>query len=121
MSDITMDKKLQLINQVRSQYNRDQYDLQHRDQLLYGRTSERQRPQEAAVPMEEYAVTGRISPFRIRLMAALGLFFLILILDMSGVSLFGLNTSQVFDYIAKDVDTADWESAMSGFVENINP
>ena len=122
MSDITVDKKLQLINQVRSQYNKDQYDLQHREQLLYGRTSERRRqPETEYVPTANYEVTGRISPLRIRLLAALGLFFLLLILDMSGTSLFGLQMSQVFDYIARDMDASTWESAMSDIVETFNP
>ena len=74
MNDITVDKKLQLINQVRSQYNKDQYDLQHREQLLYGRTSERRRPETEAAGVTNYEVTGRVSPLRIRLLAALGLF-----------------------------------------------
>lgn len=121
MSEITVDKKLQLINQVRSQYNKDQYDLLHREQLLYGRTSERRRPDVESMPVDNIAMTGKTGTFRIRLLAALGLFFLILILDMSKTSLFGLQMSQVFDYIAEDVDASGWEAAMNDIVETFQP
>ena len=38
MSDATMEQKLRLVQQVRSRYQEDQYDLSQRERILYGRT-----------------------------------------------------------------------------------
>lgn len=130
MSDITMEKKLQLISQVRSRYRHDQSDLLHREQLLYGKTSIDRLRREAKNPYgyspnrqremdEEFmeydpynelgegypdGVSGA-GPFRIRLFAALVAFLLILALDKNGRDLFGFSTEQIFHSIAKDYVT----------------
>ena len=38
MSDVTMDQKLQLVQQVRARYHEDQFDLSNRERILYGRS-----------------------------------------------------------------------------------
>ena len=40
MSDLALEDKPQLVRQVRSRYQRNQYDLGRREQILYGRTSD---------------------------------------------------------------------------------
>ena len=39
MSNVTTEQKLQLVQQVRSRYHEDQYDMSNRERLLYGRSS----------------------------------------------------------------------------------
>lgn len=90
MSDISVDQKLKLIEQVRSQYHRDQYDLLHREQILYGRT--------ASDPSDE-PMRGS---FRIRLAAAVLLFVLIVLFDQKDGNILGITTSQVFQSIEND-------------------
>lgn len=45
MGNTTFDKKLALIQQVRSSYDRNQFDLSHRERILYGKTAPRSRTQ----------------------------------------------------------------------------
>ena len=49
MSDFSVEQKLELVQQVRSQYYRNQSDLMNREQILYGRTLTR-KPQEEYYP-----------------------------------------------------------------------
>lgn len=90
MSDISVDQKLRLIEQVRSQYHRDQYDLLHREQILYGRMS--------AGPTEQ-PLRGS---FRIRLGAAILLFVLIILLDQKDGNILGFTASRIFETIESD-------------------
>lgn len=90
MSDISVDQKLRLIEQVRSQYHRDQYDLLHREQILYGRTA-------SAAPDEPLR-----GSFRIRLAAAVLLFILIVLLDQRDGNILGVTASRVFQSIEND-------------------
>jgi hypothetical protein len=100
MSDITLDQKLQLVHQVRSQYDRNQYDLQNRERILYGK--------EAAYPHDmEFGEDGemaslRISTFKLRLLVAVVLLFGIVILDQNGIAIFGVSAQEILRYINED-------------------
>lgn len=115
MGDITVEKKLQLIQQVRSQYNRNQTDLQNREQLLYGRTSSyspsySRAAGETPLPLAEKEGAGWGGSFKIRLLAAIGLFLVILILDMSGKAIMGVPMERVFEMIARELDAEALEN-----------
>jgi hypothetical protein len=101
MSDITLDQKLQLVHQVRSQYDRNQYDLQNRERILYGK--------EATYPYDmEYGEDGemtpplRISTFKLRLLVAVVLLFGIVILDRSGLMFFGVSAQEIMRHLNED-------------------
>lgn len=110
MSDATVEKKLELVQQIRSQYNKNQFDLLNREQILYGRTMPRESytyenpAEEAALPVG--------STFKLRLFAAGFLFVLIIALDITGKSLAGLETGQIFTILAQD-----YEKEISTWVE----
>lgn len=108
MSDVTMNKKLQLVQQVRNQYNQNQYDLESREQILYGRTSNRMA-MERTDKLDD-TIPEKIGTFRLRLTIALMLLFSVLILDINGQAIFGIQTKTIFSYIAKDFtrDTLDF-------------
>lgn len=114
MSDITVDQKMQLIRQVRSQYNKDQYDLMHREQLLYGRTTPGrmtiQKTPETGMLTEDFPTVGtelpgQFSTLKLRLLAAVVLFLAVLAMDINGTRVFGISTSSIFESISKDVTT----------------
>lgn len=107
MGNYTMEQKLRLVNQVRSRYGQDQSDLLRREQLLYGKTSNRafDYEQDGAFPEAETESPAGVSFFRLRLLAALVVFVLILALDRNGKDLFGMSTEQIFQSIAKDYVT----------------
>ena len=104
MGNFTMEQRLQLVNQVRSRYDQDQNDLYRREQLLYGKTSNRAFDLEpdGTVSGDGTESTAGVGFFRLRLLAALVMFVLILALDRNGRDLFGMSTEQIFQSIAKD-------------------
>jgi hypothetical protein len=96
-----LDKKLQLVHQVRSQYDRNQYDLQNRERILYGKEG-------TYYPDLEYGEEGelsspmRISTFKLRLLVAAVVLFGLLILDKSGMEIMGYSTQEIFGYLNQD-------------------
>lgn len=117
MSDITVEQKLQLIQQIRSEHSRNQYDMQNREQILYGKSSLGNAYSSPYIGNARSGVYGlsdadtpiKISTFKIRLGLALVLLCIIIFLDVRQNSLWGLNTSKIFTYISKDIeiDTSD--------------
>lgn len=106
MGDITVEKKMQLVQQVRSQYNRNQYDLMNREKILYGYTSpNRMRSEETAGFEMDTDIPADISTFKLRFLAAVILFVTVATLDLTGSSLFGITPSKIYECISQDFDT----------------
>lgn len=114
MSDVTMEKRLRLVRQIRSRYNEDQHDLSNREMILYGRSS---RPAEidAEYP-EEDPQLGQISFFRIRLVAAVLLVVAVIFCDRNGIKLAGITTEEIFRAIS-----ADYEEVFETWTEASQP
>ncbi len=110
MGNFTVDKKLELMRQIRSRYQQNRYDMFHRERLLYGRSnmtfSEEETPDDLMEDTEPY------NSFPLRILLALGLFLLIIICDLSGRSIFGIQPSQCFSAIS-----ADYESSINAWVD----
>lgn len=92
----TIDKKLELLEQVRSRYDHDQSDLARREWILYGNM-----PEAAQAPEEQ-----PFSSFSLRLLLAVGLFLLLIICDLSGKNFFGFTTAQCFQAISQDYESS---------------
>ncbi len=124
MSDISMEQKLELVNQIRSQYHRNQSDLMNREQILYGRSSARDVEYRtthsdyrnysdyrehrdfmeysgAKAGTDEEGILSD-NTFKIRLALAGVLFLIVVMFDKTGKSLAGISTNQVFQAIATD-------------------
>ena len=126
MSDITMEKKLQLIQQVRSRYHENQYDLSNRERILYGRTGfsqERRERGELYSDAYEDAYGEPLMPsgapfsfFRLRFLAALLLLALVILMDKSNISVAGITTEKIFEMISADYEDkiTEWVETMSG-------
>lgn len=108
MSDISVDKKLQLVQQVRSQYNQNQYDLRSREQILYGRSSAVRAAAQDELPVYGYDTGSEDglpkSTFKIRFLAALILLVAVMVFDNNGHTLFGIDTRQIFAAISENFD-----------------
>lgn len=107
MNHISTEQKMELVHQVRSKYNRDQYDLSNRERILYGRSTA--RPQndyhESLSGYEPYGDPDQeapVSTFRLRLLLALIVGIGIILLDGYGIKLGGISTDQIFEAIAED-------------------
>ncbi|MDR0964877.1 MAG: hypothetical protein LBM60_09705 [Clostridium sp.] len=105
MNDVTVDKKLQLVRQIRSSYHQNQNDLQNRERILYGHS--KPALEAAVIPRDEMYIQEEmpavaLSTFKIRLLLALFLLFAILAWDITGQELFGITTEQVFKFLSED-------------------
>lgn len=122
----TIEKKLQLVKQIRSQYNQNQYDLSNREQILYGRASYKapsvsqsdsfhdivRRGEPAAINngMGDTAVASE--SLKLRSALAVMLFVFAVLFDLLGVAPAGVKMQQVFEVIA-----ADYQENMTAFVD----
>lgn len=118
MSNISVEKKLELLQQIRSRNQRDRYDMFHREHLLYGKSkmtaAKRGFSAEDMEELEDYDEDYQegFQSFPLRALLALGLFLLIIVCDMSGRSFMGIQANQCFSAIA-----TDYESSISAWVD----
>ncbi len=121
MSDATMEQKLRLVQQVRSRYQEDQYDLSNRERILYGRSVVHpERPgygsyyddpyQEGSLPGE-----GEVSSFRLRFFLAMFLVMLVIVMDVNGIAVAGITSEKIYEVIS-----ADYEEVLETWVEAIS-
>lgn len=116
MSNFTVDKKLELMRQIRSRYQKDRSDMFRREQLLYGRTSVYPSDEIGMREMDELEDEGEpIQTFPLRILLAVALFLLIIICDMSGKSFLGIRAEQCFYAIS-----ADYEKSITTWVETVS-
>ncbi len=134
MSEITTEQKLRLVQQVRSRYNEDQYDLSNRERLLYGRTGpnadsrERYDPDSAAERQSmRYEAYGDgygnslpsgenpFSFFRLRFLLAALLLAAVIVMDKNGIDVAGITSEKIYEMISADYEEKIelWVEAMS--------
>lgn len=110
MSDISVEKKLELLRQIRNRNQKDRYDMFHREHLLYGTSKYTPENYE---DLDEYGEPEEgFQSFPLRALLALGLFLLIIVCDMSGKTFLGIQPVQCFAAISKD-----YESSISAWVD----
>lgn len=118
MSDFSVEQKLELVQQIRSQYYRNQSDLLNREQILYGRATARKpevefhQPQLSSETTQEPLITDNTVKLRYALAAVLML--LIILFDRSDTSIAGVSMEQVFSVIAND-----YEEAIDAWVDTL--
>lgn len=131
-----IEKKLELMQQVRSRYDRDQNDMIRREMLLYGKTGNTRtmgtdpygdqienpfmsQMQQTSPAQEEQP----FSTFTLRILLSAGLFLLLIICDISGKNFFGLPPAECFQAISKDYESSitQWVNAASNFTGSPTP
>lgn len=111
MKDVTTERKLQLIKQIRSRYSEDRQDLSNRERILYGRESVR--------PWEEYPDDPEQempqSSFRLRVLLAVLLFAAVVTIDTNETSLWGITAEKVYQIISEDYEDKieEWVETLS--------
>jgi len=113
MSDTTMEKKLRLVQQVRSRYNEDQYDMSNRERILYGRSFRRELPEEGNPG--EASGQNEVSSFRLRLILAVLLAVAVIFMDKNNINIAGITSDGIFQAISADVedDIEAWAAVIS--------
>ena len=93
MAEISRAQKLELVRQIKTQYHQNQYDLYNREQLLYA----------ASAPSENSDTKNNTSDsLKFRSVVAVLLFLFIVLLDFWGMSLAGMEISQLFTILQRD-------------------
>lgn len=98
--EVSTEQKLELVQQIRAQYHRDQFDMNNRERILYGRGTGYLGAYNARDTYE--ATVG--STFTLRLFVAALLFVLIIALDKSGNTLAGMETEEIFTVLSENVE-----------------
>lgn len=115
MSDIPIERKLELVHQLRSQYHKNQSDLMNREQILYGKQSIRENGyvNGTVYDMEENEQKSE-STFMLRFALAAVLLGIIVLFDQLDKSIVGISMTQVFETIA-----IDYGNEMEKWVETL--
>ena len=95
-----MEKRLQLVKQIRSRYNENQYDLFNREKILYGKSSQPMDRLER--PQEEDAQPDNATFFKLRLALAAGLLSFVIFMDVNDINVAGITAEKVFQAISAD-------------------
>lgn len=101
MDDITMEKKMKLVQQIRNQYNQNQHDLSNREQILY---------ETSTINSDEGVVAAESLKLRSALAVMLLLFTILF--DLMGITPAGIEMQKVFETIA-----ADYQENITAFVD----
>lgn len=102
MSDVTVDRKLELVRQVKEQYAKNQNDLSRREQILYG-TSFRKTADTGNPGMDPSEDTGTgAGTFRIRLLLAVLLLGAVVYMERSGQEFAGITSADIYQAIETD-------------------
>lgn len=117
MSDMTVEQKLQLVQQVRSRYHENQYDMSNRERIVYGRTAISPERMEYEDPLL-YGGTQRPgmerSFFGMRFFVAALLLTGVIMMDRKGINVAGITTEKIFQVIS-----ADYEDKIEEWVEAV--
>ena len=88
MDQITTEQKLQLLEQIHSRYEQNQFDIKRREHILFGTSSSSLE--------QDWELQSNKSTLKIRSAIALMLLVIIILLDIEGANFFGVDSLQVF-------------------------
>ncbi len=122
MSDVTMEQKLRLVQQVRSRYHENQYDLSNRERILYGKTSSGLQDEGTLRYGEPYYEdTARpeevsFSFLKFRMWIALFLVTAVIVMDRNHMEVAGITAEKIFEVISADYEDVieTWAEALTG-------
>lgn len=103
MRDVTTEQRLRLVQQVRSRYQENQYDLSNRERILYGKSFVREAPEN---PQQENPDIDPkpISSFKLRLIIAVLLGAAVIFMDRNDIKIAGITSEQVYQAISADFE-----------------
>lgn len=102
MSDVTTEQKMRLIQQVRSRYNQNQFDLSNRERIIYGKSFSKV-PYNDKETMDSDA-KPQPSTFKMRLMIALLLGAAVISIDRNNIKIAGITSEQIYQAISADFE-----------------
>lgn len=95
MSNLNTEQKLQVVQQIRSQYAKNKYDMQNRERILYNYP--------VKYPVRDCSAEAKeISTLKIRILVTVILVILVIGLDVLNVKPKGLDMEKVFQMIGEN-------------------
>lgn len=107
MSDITTEQKLQLVQQIRSRYKENRYDIHRREHILYGKTEDYPEWPDESPPGS--------SSLKGRLFVAVMLFIGLVVLQENQMKIAGITSEKIYEMIS-----ADYESEIDKWIESVS-
>ena len=104
MRDVTTEQRLRLIQQVRSRYHENQYDLSNRERILYGKSFTGEIPPGTEADLPDPDVNQPFSSFKIRLMIAVLLGAAVISMDRNHIKIAGITSEQIYQAISADFE-----------------
>lgn len=104
MSDITTEQKLQLVQQIRSRYKENRYDIHRREHILYGKTFPVYGESED-YPEGLGGRTPGASSLKGRLIVAVMLFIGLVVLQENQMKIAGITSEKIYEMISADYET----------------
>lgn len=104
MRDMTTEQRLRLIQQVRSRYHENQYDLSNREQILYGKSFAKIPDGTAEPETPEGEAKTPLSSFKLRLVIALLLGAAVISMDRKDIKIAGITSEQIYQAISADFE-----------------
>lgn len=108
MSDISVEEKLQLVQQLRNRNHENKYSMHNRERILYGKSYSGVSEHSGAIPEEPEAT----SSFQLRFLLAVLLFAAFIIMDLNDIKVAGITMEQIVQVIS-----ADYEDKLEVWVE----
>lgn len=103
MRDVTTEQRLRLVQQVRSRYHENQYDLSNRERILYGKSFVRETPEDLQQGNPDTDLKP-ISSFKLRLMIAILLGAAVISMDRNNAKIAGITSEQIYQAISADFE-----------------
>lgn len=104
MRDVTTEQRLRLIQQVRSRYHENQYDLSNRERILYGKSYTGEIPPGTEQDVPDPGAKPPFSSFKIRLMLAVLLSAAVISMDRNHIKIAGITSEQIYQAISADFE-----------------
>lgn len=103
MRDVTTEQRLRLVQQVRSRYHENQYDLSNRERILYGKSFIKEPS--GSMPQEDSDIDPKpFSSFKIRLVIAVLLGAAVITMDRNNTKIAGITSEQIYQAISADFE-----------------
>lgn len=101
MLDLSVEQKLEIVRQIKDQYNQNQFDLSNRKRILYGTIDSYEYGYEKE-QIERMDVVTHKAKFSIRVMLSIILLTAYILCDILQVSPYGIDMHQIYQIIASD-------------------
>lgn len=119
MSDFTTEQKLQLVQQIRSRYKENRYDIHRREHILYGKTFPVYGESED-YPEDPNGRSPASASLKGRMLVAVMLFIGLVVLQENQMKIAGITSEKIYEMISADYEM-EIEAWIASFSKQADP